>query len=131
MIDNELLLFIEPSQEPSEEPLIDELTRKVAASFRKARKGFMGRQGWDEGICTRGFHLCSCGAMSSNVNYLLPNGEETNSLCIHYMAMHRAEVPEEQLERVRLLEDGEEEPSEREVTGKRFKKGLGGMVRNP
>ena len=47
MIDSELLLFIEPKEEPSKEPVIDSLTMKMTASFRRSwwdtRKTTYGR----------------------------------------------------------------------------------------
>lgn len=99
------ILFIEPSQKTSKEPVIDILTRKMTASFRKARLG----------TCYLGRHKCACGAISSDADHILPNGWKTNSLCVHYLAYHRDEIPEEQIAKVALLTDGEEEPTEREL----------------
>jgi hypothetical protein len=63
----------------------------------------------------RGCHTCSCGSMSGAQNYSLPNLEVTNSLCIHYLAFHRDEISEEQLRRIEVLDDGEVEPTEKEL----------------
>ena len=131
MVDDRLLLFIEPSKSPSKEPLIDELTRKMTASFRKGIKGLeyfslpqnlsgdkvhkIGDRFFIENHGYRGFHSCKCGATSGNANYLLVNGEITNSLCIHYLAYHRDEISNEQLERVKALNDGEEAPVLKEL----------------
>ena len=39
MINEDLLLFIEPKNPPSKKPLIDSLTKKMTASFRKGKRG--------------------------------------------------------------------------------------------
>ena len=39
----------------------------------------------------------------------------TNENCIHYLAYHREEVPEEQLIRVANLNDGQKKPSKDEL----------------
>jgi hypothetical protein len=127
MINPKLLLFIEPKEYPSEEPLIDSLTRKMTSSFRRAKKGMIHRysvigepyefeeneHGYD------GWHNCSCGANAGGNDYLLPNGEMTNGNCIHYLAYHREEISQEQLDRVNKLSDGEEVPVEDEIEGDR------------
>lgn len=103
----ELLLFIHPTQQGAAAPLIDRLTRKMTAAFRQARlKG-----GY------RGTHWCVCGARSTNCDYNLPNGEMTNSLCVHYLAHHRPEVPPEQLARVEALDCEEAESANEELQG--------------
>lgn len=101
MICDNNLLFIEPSACTSSIPLVDSLTRKMTAAFR---------QGAILYYC-KGFHVCACGVFSSNSDYSLPNGDMTNSLCIHYLAFHRDEVPEAQLSRVAALNCGEAEPT--------------------
>ena len=53
---------------------------------------------------------------SDNTDYILLNGQQTNSLCIHYLAFHRDEVPAEELAKVTALEAGEAEPSAEELT---------------
>lgn len=94
MITTDGILYIEPVGAPSAEPVIDDLTRRMASAL------FLG----EPGPGYRGFHTCSCGVHSSNCNYTLPNGETTNSLCVHYLAFHREDVPQEQLDRVAALE---------------------------
>ncbi len=105
MITDQGILYIEPSDMASAEPVIDELTQKMTAAFRSAT----------DGVVYRGVHQCRCGAVSSNREHVLPNGEETNSLCIHYLAFHRAEVPAFQLEKVRRLDCGEAKPTAEEI----------------
>ena len=101
------LLYIEPSARVSAKPVIDTLTRKMAAAYRLSARGTT----W------RGWHRCACGANSTNADYVLPGGAETNSLCVHYLAFHRSEVPAEQLAKVRRLNAGEVEPTEQELHG--------------
>ena len=142
MIEPELLLFVEPENAPSEEPVIDALTKKMVAAFRKGEKGLevkkekskqmeekMGKvldieviklpnnkiYNFSRNNFYMGIHLCICGACSEAYNYLLPNGEITNSLCVHYLAFHREEISEEQLDRVKSLGDGEEDPTPEEL----------------
>jgi hypothetical protein len=108
------LLFIKPTRDASPIPLIDHLTRKLCAAFRKATDpwaaaGLIG--GW------MGCHECVCGALSSNKDHLLPNGALTNSLCVHYLAHHRAEVPPTELAAVEAFDCGEAEPTDEELQG--------------
>lgn len=137
------LLFIEP-ENIKEIPIIDFYTRKITGAFNKALA--MGGSNYShgetaqfcDGIVTRGWHTCSCGAHSSNADYLLTtkdinssvvrhqnsrdffSGKEsdsisglviTNSLCIHYIACHRDEIPQEELDSILNLEGDEEYPT--------------------
>ncbi len=118
----ELLLFIEPENKPSDKPVIDELTKKMASSFRKSKKGTIKEysiigQGYKfiENNGYMGWHECSCGAQSGAYCSLLPNGEMTNDNCVHYLAYHRDEVPQEQLDRVAKLDDGQVIPNVEEL----------------
>jgi hypothetical protein len=107
MITSEGILYMEPSKNTSPKPLIDEATKKMTAALRQGVPGAR----W------RGVHQCACGAHSSNCDYTLPNGEQTNSLSIHYLAYHRSDVPKKQLEKVLQLECGEAEPTNEEMGG--------------
>jgi hypothetical protein len=109
MISDKGLLYIEPSQPASTEPVLDQLTRKIAAAFRQA--------GPTDG-CWFGFHECVCGAWSTNRDYRLPNGEVTNSLCVHYVAHHRPEIPLDQVAKVEAFAFGEVEPAAQELQGR-------------
>lgn len=91
--DDRDILYIKPSARTSSDPTIDDLTRKMTSAFRQ---GEPVRQ-W------RGFHNCPCGVRSDNTDYRLPDGKLTNSLCVHYLAWHRREVPSVQLEQVAAL----------------------------
>jgi hypothetical protein len=111
MINPNGILYIEPSRRISELPVIDELTRKMTAAFRRC----------EDGTAFRGWHTCACGAASDNCEHILPNKIETNSLCIHYLAFHRTEIPAAELEKVQQLPYGETEPNERELAAPRQK----------
>jgi len=101
------LLYIEPKKEPLTKPLIDAYTRKMTAAFRQAKVNY-------ERSCF-GFHSCECRVESEPHTYELGNGLVTNSLCIHYLAFHREEVPDYDLKNVESLKFGEEEPNEEEL----------------
>ena len=121
MIDQQGLLYIEPQQPPLAEPVIDDLTWKMAAALNHpvATGVYQGGQ-FRKGDAYRGWHTCSCGACSSNVDYWLPGGEVTHSLAVHYLAYHRHEIPPQQLDRVRQLPSGQEPPSDEQLIGKRI-----------
>lgn len=99
------ILMVEPSVKTATTPIIDELTRKMTAAWRQRRDD-------EEGY--RGFHTCACGAFSDNKDHWV-GGLLTNSLCLHYLAFHRDDLPQEELDKVRALDYGEEEPTEKEL----------------
>jgi hypothetical protein len=107
------LLYIEPLNQKSESPVIDSLTKKMAAAFQhKKSTGVLLKNGtYLEGALTRGFQRCTCGAMSGSTDYELECGFITNSLCLHYLAWHRPEVPEPELEKVKGLPEEESVPT--------------------
>lgn len=142
------LLFMEP-QKPCTGPIIDQYTKKITGAFNQAIA--MGGSNYSdgvnaefaEGVVTRGWHTCFCGAHSSNADYLLKiNSEEssvmvhenprdffnskecnktagrvvTNSLCIHYIACHRREIPQEVLDVIMLLEGELEDPTNEQIS---------------
>lgn len=110
MISGTALFYIEPDGPASAAPLVDHLTRKMTAALRRGQRfGLWG-----------GVHECVCGAQSTSCDYVLPSDDVTNSLCVHYLAHHRAEVPSGMLARVDALACGEAEPSERELQGPEF-----------
>jgi len=106
-IGSDRLLFIEPSQAASTTPVIDDITRKMSAALRKAKSS---------DYAYFGIHECMCGAHSTARDYHLPNGDVTNSLCVHYVAHHRSEVPPEQLVRISAFVE-EDQPNEQELQG--------------
>jgi hypothetical protein len=108
MVSSEGLLFIEPRQPAAPTPLIDAVTRRMCAAFRQAR---------NSDYAFGGIHMCFCGAASTCNDYILPSGDVTNSLCVHYLAHHRCEVPPEQLLRIEAFAFGEAQPTELELQG--------------
>lgn len=100
------LLFMVPVQQASVQPVVDHATRLMTAAFRAYVKT---RGRW------RGVHRCVCGARSSNVDYELPDGSVTNSLCVHYLAYHREEVPNADVVAVLLFNVDEQEPTNAEL----------------
>lgn len=107
MINSNGILMVEPSSRVSTEPFIDELTRKMTAAWRKSRESDFGY---------RGVHWCLCGATSDNRDHFIGSKSLlTNSLCIHYLAFHREDIPQEELDKVHALGFGEEEPTEEEL----------------
>ncbi|MFA5358564.1 MAG: hypothetical protein WC310_01925 [Patescibacteria group bacterium] len=105
MITDMGILYIEPSAKTSSEPVIDRYTRKMVAALRQGK----------EGLGYRGIHICKCGARSTNCDYTLPNGEQTNFLAVHYLAYHRDEVPQSELVKVDSLDCGEADPTPEEL----------------
>lgn len=125
MIDNDLLLFIEPQNEPSNMPLVDRITKKMIYMYRRGCKGVEVNKSYNNkdtymlaGMPAivempwnpkynfslfnyyMGYHQCSCGSKSECCNFLLQTGDIVNSLCIHYLAFHRDEVTQEQLNKI-------------------------------
>ena len=111
MIDNNGILMIEPRRQASQAPIIDSLTKKMTAGWRNARHA-------EDGY--RGFHVCICGVCSDNKDHWIGPGQGllTNSLCVHYMAYHRSEVPADELAKVEALSYGEADPTEEELNGR-------------
>lgn len=103
------LLFIEPTQAPTA-PIVDSITRKLTAAWRQRQTG---------PVRYRGQHSCTgvgCTATSDNADHRVVVELDTNSLCIHYVAMHRSEVPASELEKIAALQ-GEQEPTDAELRG--------------
>lgn len=110
------ILMIEPNSPKSIEPVIDSLTRKMTAAWQSRR---------DSNFAYRGRHTCKCGATSDNRDHWVTteDGREllTNSLAIHYLAYHRSDVPQSELDKVALLTHGEIVPTKDEMNGKMVK----------
>jgi len=130
MITDKGLLFIEPAQPASEEPVIDSLTRRMTAALNDSVGGT--RDGWRKlhtGGGWRGVHTCVCGVNSSNMDFLLEDDTITNSLCIHYLAHHRNEVPRSELAKVRSLPRYEAEPSQSQLMPPGYNRPHGRIIR--
>ncbi len=99
------LLYIEPENE-STKLTIDEITMKMFnAIMNHTKVGILLNGKLIENDNWRGFHFCVCDEMSSCNDYLLPSGHITNSLCVHYVAFHRDEVPKEDLIKIKKFID--------------------------
>lgn len=123
MVTDEGLLYIEPKNPPSERPLVDELTGIMAAALEDTETGVLlgvqkGKPLFKPGGSWRGFHICSCGAVSDSQDFRIRGSDiVTNSLCVHYLAYHRDEIPQVQLETVRTLPYGPVLPSKNQLWG--------------
>lgn len=106
------LMFIGPRNKPAEHPLIDELTMKMTGALRKSA---------EPGYRYCGVHVCVCGAVSGSTDVIFPNGWETNTPCVHYLAYHRDEVPASELEAVQTLAFGSEVPNGGELQDREFR----------
>lgn len=141
MKDDNLLLFIEPEGEPSKNPVIDDITLKMTKALRSGipggeiEKGIVQRREskpsymiipmpWNEkydfiiNSGWMGVHTCSCGVNSKSNNYLILSGDIVNFLCVHYLAFHREEIPEWQIEVVKKMKLWEREtisPTDKEL----------------
>lgn len=93
------LLFIEPQQPAAEQPLIDSVTRSGAALLRIAYN--------PTGAAWKGMHVCTCGVSSGAEDLGVPDPEvgvvHVNTLLVHYLAWHRAEVPRGELAKLAFL----------------------------
>lgn len=83
VIDDTHLLFIEPTEPKTLEPVMDSLTEGMKNLMKDAT----------EMEHYRGVHTCCCGERSDSCNFKLKDGTITNSLAVHYLMWHRPEVP--------------------------------------
>lgn len=88
--DDRHLMMIEPKDD-SCVVLDDELTQNAVKAFSKAIQSVKRY---------RGFHTCVCGRTSDNGDWIMPDGRITNSLLVHYVAYHRGEVPQEEIDKM-------------------------------
>lgn len=105
------LLFIEPKLPPTP-PVVDEATCAVTTAWRSRTDG---------PARYRGMHSCTgrgCSAMSGNGEHTVDGRFATNSLAIHYVACHRAEIPAAEMEKIMSLPAGADMPTEGELAGK-------------
>jgi hypothetical protein len=100
-----VLLFIEPQLPATSDPVVDEYTLKLAYQLMHYTK--YGSINYSGGFIpytsTLGVHTCSCGARSASYDLLLPCGLGTNTLALHYLMYHRAEVPESELHKIQMM----------------------------
>ncbi len=100
------ILYINVKHPPSNWPVVDMLTLKITRAFRFADRS---------PLAFAGIHTCLCGAKSESSDYILSNKKFTNSLCIHYMAFHRPEIPWQEIVEILKLENGDSLPSRAEL----------------
>ena len=93
---------------PTDDPVIDDLTLRMVRALREATAP-------NYSFC--GFHECVCGALSDSTDRILPNGWMTNTLCVHYLAYHRGEIPARDLDAVSELPLGTAIPTSHELHG--------------
>jgi hypothetical protein len=117
-----VILFIEPKNDASKTGIRDNYTLEMEKILKQvmeeAKSGYDNELGWSkngkygsvskDGVFTpnisyMGVHTCICGVKSHSRDYLLPNGYVTNSLAVHYLEFHRAEIPEEEFDKIRKL----------------------------
>lgn len=99
------LLFVEPTGKCSSNPTIDDITCKLAGAWLLRETS---RNGW------RGVHTADCGRCSDNTEHWLLARRSgllgglhllvTHSLCLHYVAHHRDEIPEAELVKIARLD---------------------------
>lgn len=107
-IDSGHFMYVEPTGAASV-PIVDDLTRKATALLRAFTPS-------DHSY--RGVHGCTgrgCRATSDNRDYTTPDGRETHSLVVHYVACHRADLPAADLEFLTSLTDVVAEPTAKEL----------------
>lgn len=94
------LMYIEPVNPPSPEPVNDLITEMAEKVWSRKVEPHWGEH-W------KGVHTCSCGARSTNCDYtvgkLMGLPVKTNSLLVHYIQYHRAEVPRTELAKLAIL----------------------------
>lgn len=103
-----VLLFIEPKNNKSEEPINDEYTNFIEklldnAMNDKSKMGVVTPKSFVKGMRTLGVHTCCCKECSHSCDYEIYDGFYTNSLATHYLRWHRNEVPQEELDKIMLL----------------------------
>jgi hypothetical protein len=106
------LLMVEPAGAPTD-PIIDDLTRRITAAWRARRPSKRSY---------RGRHNCTgrlCLAVSDHFDHQIGR-RRTNSLCIHYVACHRGDLPAAELAKVaELPAGGDVEPTAEELSAPR------------
>jgi hypothetical protein len=103
ILDARHVLYIEPQGSASAEPVEDEVTHAMREAMESAYSD----------ISYLGCHQCVCGAWSDSEDWILANGQRTNSLAVHYLQFHRDEVPEQEIEKVANLSNFYLPPEER------------------
>jgi len=124
VIKSSTLLFIEPKNPKSIEPVDDEYTKKVEellnqcyTKVKEARKKYdyefvdycpeVGIVEYNGNFLPHtlamGVHECVCGERSHGCDYKISENCATNSLAVHYLRWHRDEVPKSELLKIDKL----------------------------
>ena len=111
--DSRYFLFIEPdATKKSIEPVDDDLTASLQSAWDQRVAGTSRYTDLNcPGYFTpsesgyRGFHFAEDGEISDTMDYLLPNGFITNSLCLHYVRFYRDQLPPSELRKLQLLHE--------------------------
>lgn len=78
------LLFIEPKESPSNVPIIDEYTKKIAGAMKKARFGASAysqeKAEFCENLQFKGWHSCSCNKAGDNRDYIIETSDVNTSV---------------------------------------------------
>lgn len=106
------LLFIHPSGKPSDTPIFDSIFLKLyyALHVLQTEIGVCDEEGFSLGTCTKGVHDCTgegCSSSSKSHDYKIHgtggNYLYTNSLSLHYLAYHREDVPQSELDKIQQI----------------------------
>ncbi len=107
---SKFVLYIEPKKEQkSEQPINDEITEFMQMALDKSVDGIANYSSTDAeekftpNMSYKGFHVTECGKRSSSVDYLLPNGMITNSLCVFYLQHYRNAIPQSEWNKINEL----------------------------
>lgn len=96
--DGKMLLFCEPQSKELEPSINDDLSKKMREWLNVSK----------EASATKGVHVNPDGYESKSYNYILPTGQITHSLAVHYLTSHRSEIPKEQLDIIKMMPTVEE-----------------------
>ena len=89
------LLFVEPKNAPTEQPVEDELTQKVDYIFSQLKPA----------NCWRGHHDTGFGISSDNVDYIHKKYPIiSNSLAPYYVRHHRKDIPQELIDNINEIQ---------------------------
>lgn len=105
-----ILLFIEPLNRRASSPILDDLTYKILYLRRNhTEKGIVVPDGkFVPDIYTMGVHHCTgCReeqVHSHSYDILLSSGHSTNTLAAHYVAYHRDEIPQSEIEKIKSID---------------------------
>ena len=93
----------------SSEPVIDELTLKMTASWRRKHLATVRARDF--------IRVCTCGAHVENRIYSIGNGQLVGPLALHLVVYHRDFLTDDDLRLVNSLGQGLEHPVPSEILG--------------